>query len=637
MKYDIFISYRRTSFESANLIAEKLRSAGYSVFFDVETLRSGKFNEQLLTVIEQCKDFIIVLPENALDRCNDPEDWVRREVCHAMLHQKNIIPIMLTNFKWPDPMPQAMEELRNYQAISASSHEYFDLSMQRLTGYLISKPHKKYQKPLLRATLIVAILAVCAVIGYYSLRLMAIPVCTDTANTVTQGMGVINLLGETNQNLQKEWDKFCQKQHSTTNKPEKTDALKSDMLKAINHYQEEINKLQTQQPTPEFVTDNYKTFLLGLYDVNMTELAAFVQTYHSMFDDMNHQIEFLKGRMDDNDFSSLNLNMAKVNFEGFQYSMNSLYYGYLELLSLLPSESLNLYKQLSPHWGHFPNGIGTTLSKEEYQRFQENEMNKFEALIKDTEVKVAKTEGDLEELGQRLENLENTVKPQSGNEQKTTSENTNDKSQLETRKEALKAKQQYVESQKKQLEELDKKYVETYQRMKEKCQLDEKDDQSYMWGKMLHWANFMTTIVDSRKQMEQKGVYSTSSITPELALADLNSLLSCYQTYHPEAKIYLPAMKAFYKEVAQGKRPLAGVLVFGFKDDAVHPLLKAGDIIITRNETPIVKYEDLQKAIKVNKTGPVTFLRLSSDGVLKEHTENMPDTKILVGYMDLKE
>ncbi|GCB37474.1 toll/interleukin-1 receptor domain-containing protein [Bacteroides faecalis] len=637
MKYDLFISYRRTSFESANLIAEKLRSAGYSVFFDVETLRSGKFNEQLLTVIEHCKDFIIVLPENALDRCNDPEDWVRREVYHAMLHQKNIIPIMLTNFEWPDPMPQGMEELRNYQAISASSYEYFDLSMQRLTGYLISKPHKKYQKVLLQATVIVAILAVCAVIGYYSFRLMAIPVCTDTANTVTQGMGVINLLGETNQNLQKEWDKFCQKQHSTTNNPEKTDALKSDMIKAINHYQEEINKLQTQQPSPEFVTDNYKMFLLGLYDVNMTELTAFVQTYHSMFDDLNHQIEFLKGRMDDNDFSSLNLSMAKVNFEGFQYSMNSLYYGYLELLSLLPKESLNLYKQLSPHWGHFPNGIGTTLSKEEYQRFQENEMNKFEALIKDTEVKVAKTEGDLDELGQRLENLENTVKPQSGNEKKTTSENTNAESQLETRKEALKAKQQYVESQKKQLEELDKKYMETYQRMKEKCQLDEKDDQSYMWGKMLHWANFMTTIVDSRKQMEEKGVYSTSSITPELALADLNSLLSCYQTYHPEANIYLPAMKAFYKEVAQGKRPLAGVLVFGFKDDTVHPLLRAGDIIITRNETPIIKYEDLQKAIKVNKTGPVTFLRLSSDGVLKEHTENMPDTKILVGYMDLKE
>ena len=40
VKYDVFISYRRDAFESANLIAEKLRSAGYTVFFDVEMLRS---------------------------------------------------------------------------------------------------------------------------------------------------------------------------------------------------------------------------------------------------------------------------------------------------------------------------------------------------------------------------------------------------------------------------------------------------------------------------------------------------------------------------------------------------------------------------------------------------------------------
>ena len=63
-KYDIFISYRRTGgFESANLIAEKLRGMGYSVFFDVESLRSGEFNKQLYNVIEQCKDFVVVLPE----------------------------------------------------------------------------------------------------------------------------------------------------------------------------------------------------------------------------------------------------------------------------------------------------------------------------------------------------------------------------------------------------------------------------------------------------------------------------------------------------------------------------------------------------------------------------------------------
>ena len=56
VKYDIFISYRREAYNTANLIAEKLRNAGYSVFFDIDTLTSGKFNEQLINVISECKD-----------------------------------------------------------------------------------------------------------------------------------------------------------------------------------------------------------------------------------------------------------------------------------------------------------------------------------------------------------------------------------------------------------------------------------------------------------------------------------------------------------------------------------------------------------------------------------------------------
>ena len=40
-KYDIFISYRRVSFDIANLIAMKLTAAGYSVFVDIETLHAG--------------------------------------------------------------------------------------------------------------------------------------------------------------------------------------------------------------------------------------------------------------------------------------------------------------------------------------------------------------------------------------------------------------------------------------------------------------------------------------------------------------------------------------------------------------------------------------------------------------------
>ena len=122
-QYDIFISYRRSSYDTANLIATRLKSAGYSVFFDMETLRSGKFNEQLYDAIDNCKDFIVVLPPNALDRCVNEDDWVRLEVCHAMEKGKNVIPVMLNGFTWPEPMPDGMENLRDCQALTASSIE----------------------------------------------------------------------------------------------------------------------------------------------------------------------------------------------------------------------------------------------------------------------------------------------------------------------------------------------------------------------------------------------------------------------------------------------------------------------------------------------------------------------------------
>ena len=44
-KYQIFISYRREGgAELAGRITDQLKSLGYKVFFDVETMRSGKFN-----------------------------------------------------------------------------------------------------------------------------------------------------------------------------------------------------------------------------------------------------------------------------------------------------------------------------------------------------------------------------------------------------------------------------------------------------------------------------------------------------------------------------------------------------------------------------------------------------------------
>lgn len=77
-RYDVFISYRRDGGEMlAHILYERMKDAGYDVFQDVESLRSGDFNTALYDVIENCQDFILVLSPGALDRCSNPDDWVK--------------------------------------------------------------------------------------------------------------------------------------------------------------------------------------------------------------------------------------------------------------------------------------------------------------------------------------------------------------------------------------------------------------------------------------------------------------------------------------------------------------------------------------------------------------------------------
>ena len=59
-KYDIFVSYRRDGGDAtAILISERLSKRGYKVFFDLESMRSGDFNEQIYDTIDTCSDVIV--------------------------------------------------------------------------------------------------------------------------------------------------------------------------------------------------------------------------------------------------------------------------------------------------------------------------------------------------------------------------------------------------------------------------------------------------------------------------------------------------------------------------------------------------------------------------------------------------
>ena len=102
MKYDIFISYRREGgYDTAKHLNDLLVRDGYIVSFDIDTLRSGDFDTQLLERIDQCKDFILIVDQHCFDRTLNPNfnpknDWLRCELAYALKKSKNVIPIFLS-------------------------------------------------------------------------------------------------------------------------------------------------------------------------------------------------------------------------------------------------------------------------------------------------------------------------------------------------------------------------------------------------------------------------------------------------------------------------------------------------------------------------------------------------------------
>lgn len=146
-EYDVFICYRRDGGETtAKMLFDSLKRHGYRVFLDVETLRSGVFNTKLLDVIEHCKDFIIVLSPGSLDRTANEDDWVRQELRHALETGRNVIPVMLRGFVFPETLPADIDGVRVHNGIAASM-EFYDAFVEKLTKNLMLSKRRKVRIP----------------------------------------------------------------------------------------------------------------------------------------------------------------------------------------------------------------------------------------------------------------------------------------------------------------------------------------------------------------------------------------------------------------------------------------------------------------------------------------------------------
>lgn len=203
-KYDIFISYRRDGGqETARILRDTLTERGYNVFFDVESLRSGVFNTKLYSVIEECTDFVLVLSPNALDRCVNPDDWVLQEITHAFKNKKNIIPILLRGFDFPDSLPEALKELP-YQNGLAANLEYYDAFVNKLETFFHSRK-KQWSKKLLLIPVAIAILAACifgsSLLGKYPRTTEQINLTESVVANIGDNLTNLNILVMTQQEM----------------------------------------------------------------------------------------------------------------------------------------------------------------------------------------------------------------------------------------------------------------------------------------------------------------------------------------------------------------------------------------------------------------------------------------------------
>lgn len=137
----VFISYRRTDVYTALAVYENLKNQGYDVFFDYRSISSGDFEQIITSNIKARAHFILILTPTALDRCNEPGDWLRREIEFAIDEQRNIVPLFFKGFRFGissvlEKLTGKLRYLSRYNGLNVHE-DYFDEAMERLrTQYL---------------------------------------------------------------------------------------------------------------------------------------------------------------------------------------------------------------------------------------------------------------------------------------------------------------------------------------------------------------------------------------------------------------------------------------------------------------------------------------------------------------------
>jgi len=148
----VFISYRRTNIFTARAVYQNLTSKGYDVFFDFKGINIRDFEHIILGNLRARAHFLVILTPSALERCNQPGDWFRREIESAIDERRNIISLFFEGFSFSSPSIEQyltgnLETLKNYKSLTVPS-DYFNEAMDKLTNRFLNMPLNTVLHPL---------------------------------------------------------------------------------------------------------------------------------------------------------------------------------------------------------------------------------------------------------------------------------------------------------------------------------------------------------------------------------------------------------------------------------------------------------------------------------------------------------